>query len=61
MHHLKHIRKGRVEGFAQIMQALNRKTIPVCKKCHRRIHNGEYSGESLSKIWKTIDKDLITA
>lgn len=35
-HHLKHIRKGKVHGFTKIMRDLNRKTIPVCKPCHKK-------------------------
>jgi predicted HNH restriction endonuclease len=29
------------------MSALNRKQIPVCQKCHRLIHAGQYDGISL--------------
>jgi hypothetical protein len=47
MHHVRHIK---VKGFTQVMKQLNRKQIPVCKRCHVKIHNGEYDGESLRKI-----------
>lgn len=55
-HHLKHVRKGRVSGFAKIMRDLNRKTIPVCQNCHRKIHLGQYDGVTLKEIY---DSELI--
>jgi hypothetical protein len=30
-HHVKHIKKGKVTGFLQVMKQLNRKQIPVCQ------------------------------
>lgn len=56
MHHLRHIRKMTANkesinmGFARIMQSLNRRQIPVCKSCHRKIHAGEYDGLKLSEL-----------
>lgn len=52
VHHLKHIRKmgSRVTGFSKIMASLNRKQIVICRKCHGRVHNGQYDGVSLSDI-----------
>jgi len=50
MHHVKHIRKGNVTGFTKIMSQLNRKQIPVCRKCHMNIHNGRYDGISLKDL-----------
>jgi hypothetical protein len=41
LHHVKHIRKGEVKGFTQIMKQLNRKQIPVCRPCHMKIHSGK--------------------
>jgi group II intron reverse transcriptase/maturase len=32
------------------MAARNRKTLVVCQRCHRRIHNGEYDAVSLTKL-----------
>jgi hypothetical protein len=58
MHHVKYIKKGKLSGFKAIMKALNRRTIPVCRKCHRRIHKGEYDGISLKDI---KDIELIVA
>ena len=39
MHHVKHIRKGEVKGFTQIMKQLNRKQIPVCRPCIMNINS----------------------
>lgn len=53
MHHVRHIRKldgGAPKGFTRVMQALNRKQVPVCKACHIRIHRGEYDGLSLKDL-----------
>lgn len=52
MHHVRHIRKRgqRLNGFNLYMAAINRKQVPVCRKCHRDIHNGKYDGASLATI-----------
>jgi group II intron reverse transcriptase/maturase len=50
-HHLNHIRKGKVHGFKKIMRDLNKKTIPVCKDCHKKIHAGQYDGKGLKDIF----------
>jgi len=49
-HHLKHVRKNKSIGFNQIQSQLNRKTIPVCKNCHNKIHNGRYSSKRLKDL-----------
>jgi group II intron reverse transcriptase/maturase len=46
MHHVKAL-KGKVSGFKSVMKAMNRKQIPVCKSCHKKIHLGTYDGFSL--------------
>jgi len=49
MHHVRHVRKDKpAKGFAQVLSAINRKQIPVCRACHTSIHKGEYSGKKLS-------------
>lgn len=58
IHHIKHIKKGHISGFNEIMKALNRKTIPCCKTCHIKIHRGKYDGIALKNL---VDIDLITA
>jgi group II intron reverse transcriptase/maturase len=50
MHHVRHIRKGKAEGFTRVLQQINRKQIPVCHKCHLDIHKGKYDGASLSDL-----------
>jgi len=53
MHHVRHIRKTggkKPAGFNAILQALNRKQIPVCTTCHQKIHRGDYDGMSLSDL-----------
>lgn len=58
MHHLKHVRKGKLSGFNQLLQQINRKQIPVCKPCHNKIHTGKYDGHDLSMIY---DPNIIIA
>jgi len=53
MHHVRHIRKTggkKPVGFNTILQALNRKQIPVCRECHLKIHRGIYDGMDLSDL-----------
>jgi len=50
MHHIKHVRKGKTSGFANIMKALNRKTIPTCQSCHKLIHAGKYDGYDIRSL-----------
>jgi group II intron reverse transcriptase/maturase len=54
MHHVRHIRKlsnKRVAtGFNRLLRAMNRKQVPVCSDCHRKIHRGEYDGLKLSNL-----------
>nr|AXC47308.1 hypothetical reverse transcriptase [Pediastrum duplex] len=55
-HHVKHIRIGKVSGFLQIMKTLNRKQIPCCEACHKKIHKGLYDRISLKDLY---DEELI--
>lgn len=55
MHHVKHIKKEKVSGFNQIMKNFNRRTIPVCKSCRKKIHKGTYNGYSFKNI---VDSEL---
>jgi hypothetical protein len=54
MHHVRHIRKlshkKEATGFNRILRMLNRKQIPVCETCHRKIHRGEYDSLKLSEF-----------
>jgi len=56
MHHVKHIKIGKVTGFLQVMKQLNRKQIPCCADCHRKIHKGEYNNIGLNDLY---DQELI--
>lgn len=40
MHHVRHLRKDSVvgTGFTALMSKLNRKQLPVCRPCHKKIH-----------------------
>lgn len=59
MHHVKHIKKQglRYKGFHHQMALLNRKQIPLCKNCHKKVHAGLYDGPSLELLRKRIRKD----
>lgn len=52
MHHVRHLRKDSVvgTGFTALMSKLNRKQIPVCKPCHKKIHKGLYNGLNLNEL-----------
>lgn len=53
MHHVRHLRKMTQEqasGFTRVMIAMNRKQVPVCKRCHKLIHSGKYDGLSLHDL-----------
>lgn len=50
MHHVKHIRKEKAEVFTQVLQAINRKQVPVCGECHNGIHQGRYDGISIKDL-----------
>jgi hypothetical protein len=49
MHHVKSL-KGKTAGFMDVMRAMNRKQIPVCRACHQKIHDGTYDGLSLKDL-----------
>lgn len=55
MHHIKHVRKrGTVTtGFAKVIDRLNRKQIPTCRICPKRIHAGKYDGLALKDLYNT--------
>ncbi|MBV7334625.1 hypothetical protein KFU94_41590 [Chloroflexi bacterium TSY] len=57
MHHVRHIRKRNqpIRGFTFYLAAINRKQIPVCKPCHRDIHNGKYDGDNLAAVLEKLE------
>ena len=60
MHHVKHVRKQgfRYKGFHQQMSLLNRKQIPLCRNCHKKVHAGLYDGLSLETLRKRMLKNM---
>jgi group II intron reverse transcriptase/maturase len=60
MHHVKHVRKEgfRYEGFHKQMALLNRKQIPLCQNCHKKVHAGLYNGPSLETLRKRMRKEM---
>lgn len=50
MHHVKDVRKQghRYRGFQAEMALLNRKQVPLCQDCHRKVHMGLYDGMKLT-------------
>lgn len=61
MHHVKHVRKQgeRYGGFHQQMALLNRKQVPLCRSCHKRVHAGLYDGPSLDYLRKQLRKETM--
>ena len=59
MHHVKHLRKDNIKssGFLNIMSKLNRKQLPLCVTCHRKVHAGLYNGISLNDLWIKRNND----
>ena len=49
-HHIKHIRQGKVAGFAQVMKQLNRRMIPLCRTHHNEVEHGKYDGIKLQDL-----------
>jgi len=60
MHHVKHVRKQgfRYKGFHEQMALLNRKQLPLCKDCHKKVHAGLYDGPSLASLRKKMRKEM---
>ena len=49
IHHVKAIRKNKSKDFlTQIIQRMNRKQVPLCRNCHRKIHRGDYGDGRIS-------------
>lgn len=43
-----------IKGLNKGMGAINRKQIPICRKCHNKIHNGTYHKKSLNENFTEI-------
>jgi hypothetical protein len=52
MHHVKHVRKnGYGYGvFHKEMALINRKQIPLCRECYRKVHDGLYDDIHLANL-----------
>ena len=50
-HHIRHIRKGKVTGFSQVMNQLNRKMVPLCRTHHNEVEHGKYDGVKLEELF----------
>lgn len=52
VHHIRAMKdvENSKAGWQQLMSAMHRKTLVVCRICHTKIHNGQYDGVKLSKI-----------
>lgn len=54
MHHVRHVRKMGEKspvGFNRLLAVINRKQIPACGPCHRKIHSGQYDGIRLNQLY----------
>lgn len=51
MHHVNAIRKGKVEGFTQVMKQLNRKQIPLCHHHHMAAEKGLLNKITISELY----------
>jgi group II intron reverse transcriptase/maturase len=48
IHHVRKLSKAKRKDYLSSMMAkMNRKQIPVCKKCHIKIHQGVYDGKQI--------------
>jgi group II intron reverse transcriptase/maturase len=46
IHHVRKLSKGKRKDYlSEMMARMNRKQIPVCQKCHIKIHKGTYDGK----------------
>ena len=46
IHHLRKLSKAKHKDYlSTMMSRMNRKQVPVCKKCHIKIHQGTYDGK----------------
>ena len=51
-HHVRAIRKGKVTGFTQVMNQLNRKQMPLCRKHHLEVEQGKYNDIKLTELMR---------
>ena len=60
MHHINSLKKinKKTDKYKYIRQSLNRKQIPVCKKCHTKITNGTYNLTKPGELFKNYIASL---
>ena len=64
MHHIRHVRrslekKKGLNRFLEAMRLVNRKTIPLCKIHHLKVHNGQYDGKDLKKLFEYFQRNKV--
>jgi hypothetical protein len=48
IHHVRKLSKTKRKDYlSSMMSRMNRKQVPVCKKCHIKIHQGVYDGKQV--------------
>ena len=51
IHHVRKLSKTKRKDYLSTMMArMNRKQIPVCQKCHIKIHQGVYDGKRVTEF-----------
>lgn len=60
MHHVKHIRRQgqSYKGFDLALRAINRKQVPLCLACHKKVHFGLYNGINIKEAAKQFYRHL---
>jgi len=49
VHHIRKLSKAKKKDYLSIMMSrMNRKQVPICQKCHIKIHKGVYDGKKVS-------------
>lgn len=58
IHHVKRLKDTKDKSDIQkIMSKVNRKSVPLCRSCHNKVHAGKHDGKSLRQ---TVNKDKET-
>lgn len=51
IHHIKRLKDTKDKSaMSKIMSKINRKAIPLLRRCHDDVHAGRYSGQSLKRL-----------
>jgi group II intron reverse transcriptase/maturase len=53
MHHVKHIKtiNPKLSSFDKLLARINRKQVPLCRRCHLQVHKGSYIGRPLGHFY----------